>query len=118
MKWPSSKNLVFGNFVTNASTGSISGEQYLDFTKFQNLIDLAYIEIATNTSGLLPTTYADILNLKWVSLMHRKISMRVNYSTRLLEFYPKYCNFRCPFVQLSSLVLMEVVGLSAIMPQF
>ena len=72
MKWPSSKNLVIGNFVTNASTGSISGEQYLDFTKFQNLIDLAYIEIATNTSGLLPTTYADILNLKWVSLMHRK----------------------------------------------
>ena len=54
------------SFLTNAF-GPTSGNVYSDFVKFQNLIDLAYIEIATNTSGLLPVEAADIGALKWVS---------------------------------------------------
>ena len=44
------------------------GKAYNEFVKFQNLIDLAYIEIVTGNEGLLPENKDDILNLSWVIL--------------------------------------------------
>ncbi len=46
----------------------LAGQQYAEFVKFQNLIDLAYIQIVTEEK-LLPETPDDLFNIAWVSVL-------------------------------------------------
>ena len=53
--------------ATITVTFNFPGELYEDFIKFQNLIDLAYIEIATG-ERILPKSFSDAaFNTPWVT---------------------------------------------------
>jgi hypothetical protein len=43
----------------------LAGQQYVEFVKFQNLIDLAYIQIVTEEK-LLPESPEELFNIDWV----------------------------------------------------
>ena len=52
---------------------------YADFVVFQNLIDLAYIEVVTGEK-MLPQTIGELLTMKWVKALSKSLAQIVNMS--------------------------------------